>query len=204
MPLPGETKYSALRGLFIFLCLLLIAAASYRSCNRVIESHRNNASTLVPVATAPPSPSPREGSKPTPLPPPPKPDYKLNPISPTSSADPNYPTTIDECHRTGDNIRCSGRITNYTDAPTTIYLCDSTAVDDEGNSFFIGSFMGVDVHFAGFGDEERIMPNVPTKFIVIIPDPHRNVKAVNIQLAINTCSAEPPIQTLIFTKVPVQ
>jgi hypothetical protein len=129
--------------------------------------------------------------------------YKITPILPTSGANPDYTMQVDECHRAGDQILCSGKITNNTDAPTNTYLRDSTAVDDEGNSFFVGSFLGVGIGFPGFGTEERIMPNIPTKFVLTVNDAHRNVKTINLQIAVDWTGGA-RYGSLIFQGIPVQ
>lgn len=131
---------------------------------------------------------------------------KMDPIAPSSGADPEESLVVDECHRAGDQVRCSAKITNNTDAPRNTYLRDSSAVDDEGNSFFIGSFGG-GISFAseaGFGGvNQRLMPGVPTKFYVTVNDAHRNVKKINLQISADWTGGA-RYATLIFNDVPVQ
>ena len=60
---------------------------------------------------------------------------------------------------------------------------DCNAVDDEGNSIFVGPFGG-GFMFPNANDRtaDCLMPNVPTKFVVTVFDPHQNVKAINLSL----------------------
>lgn len=155
----------------------------------------------LPDASSNSDTAPSQRTEESPSPPPRA--YKITPTLPTSGANPDYTMQVDECHRAGDQILCSGKITNNTDAPTNTYLRDSSAVDDEGNSFFVGSFLGVGIGFPGFGTEERIMPNTPTKFILTVNDAHRNVKTINLQIAVDWTGGA-RYGSLIFQGIPVQ
>ena len=136
----------------------------------------------------------------------PETSYKVSPTLPTSGGDPDFSMVINECHRSGDQVRCLGMVTNNTDAPRSTDLHDSSAVDDEGNSFFIATFGG-GISFAGDaatgGLRARLMPSVPTKFSVTISDAHRNVKAINLQISVDWLG-NASIATLIFEGIPVQ
>lgn len=122
--------------------------------------------------------------------------------APTSRQDSDFPMMLGTCHRLSDRIECWGFVKNTTDAPSLVYLMDSTAVDDEGRSFFLGSAFGANIRFDQ-GDMERLMPNVNTRFVVDVPDPHENVKSVNLQL--NTEWGTPERHAhAIFENIPVQ
>jgi hypothetical protein len=128
---------------------------------------------------------------------------KIDPIKPESGGDSDFNFLLDECHRSSDQIRCSGKITNLTDAPTHTYLRDSTAVDDEGNSFFVGTFGGGLTFGSGFGDNTRLMPDVPTRFEIHVNDAHRNVKTINLQINVDW-TGRSRYDTLAFQGVTVQ
>jgi len=131
--------------------------------------------------------------------------YKLTPTGPTSGDPHGYSFTIEQCYRSGEKIECWGKAVNKTDAPTTLGLNDSNAVDDEGNSISVGLFGG------GFmfpntnvpnGWGAHLLPDVPTKFTVTIPDPHQNVKAINLELRVQWGPGG--VDTLIYKDIPVQ
>jgi hypothetical protein len=199
----NQLSFSSLRGLFIFLCLLLIGAAIVRYA----ASPSLKATVSPPDQLPPPVVSNHRVTTPEPSPThPPKQLYTINPTPPYSGENPNFTVLMDECHRGGDLILCTGKITDNTDAPTRTQLRDSTAVDDEGNAIFVGSFGG-GVSFVGansmYGNMQRLMPGVPTKFRVTIDDPHRNVRFMNLQLVFDwTSNSE--LDTLLFKKLPVQ
>jgi hypothetical protein len=132
--------------------------------------------------------------------------YRITPITPSNGDRDDYTFVLKECHRSGDLIKCWGLITNTTDAPRETSLNDSTAVDDEGNSIFIGTFGG-GFMFPGanspYGTQQKLLPGVPTKFIVTVDDPHRNVKAINLDLKIS--GGQPyHYDALILKDAPVQ
>jgi hypothetical protein len=135
-------------------------------------------------------------------PPPPPPPKPVHFTAPTSGADSEFTMMMGNCERLSDRIECSGMIKNTTDAPSLVYLMDSTAVDDEGRSFFLGSFLGSNIRFDQ-GTMEKLMPNVNTRFIVDVPDAHENVKAVNLQINTQWGEGERPGH-VIFENIPVQ
>jgi hypothetical protein len=135
-----------------------------------------------------------------------KSDYQLTPATPSNMTPDDYTFILKECHRIGDLIKCWGLMTNTTDAPRYTSLDDSSAVDDEGNTIFIGTF-GAGFMFPGsgsfYGTQEKLLPGVPTKFMVTLDDPHRNVRTIN--LALRVSGGEPHrYDTLILKGVPVQ
>ena len=153
-------------------------------------------------SAAQPSTQPSTVIKPSLPPPPPPPPKPVHFTAPTSGADSEFTMVMGNCERLSDRIECSGMIKNTTDAPSLVYLMDSTAVDDEGRSFFLDSFLGSNIRFDQ-GTMEKLMPNVNTRFIVDVPDAHENVKAVNLQ--INTQWGEGERSGhVIFENIPVQ
>ena len=132
--------------------------------------------------------------------------YHLTPTSPTSGEPDGYTFVIEDCYRSGEQIKCEGKATNKTDATTPLSLYDSHAVDDEGNSIGIwttgGQFMFPGAN-AIYGGRERLLPGVPTKFLVTIDDPHRNVKTINLELSTHW-SEDNRSDKLVFEGVPVQ
>lgn len=146
----------------------------------------------IPVDKSQPEPAPKS--------------YRITAITPSNGDPDDYTFVLKECHRSGDLIRCWGLITNTTDAPRSTDLHDSMAVDDEGNSIFIGTFGG-GFMFPGanspYGTQQKLLPGVPTKFVVTIGDPHRNVKSINLNLKVN--GGQPyRYDSLILKDVPVQ
>jgi len=127
-------------------------------------------------------------------------------IKPMSGADDDYTFIIEQCHRSGEKILCSGKATNKTDASTRLSLRDSGGVDDEGNSFgimiFGGSFSFPGAQEIG-GANQKLLPNVPTRFEIIIGDPHLNVKKVNLDLSTDWDNGNKH-DHLIYEGVPVQ
>jgi hypothetical protein len=157
-----------------------------------------------PLSTPkPPSPEPAE-------PPAPKTQasertYIIESVAPSSGADSDYRLLIDECHRSADRIHCSGKATNTLDVPKHLYLKDGHAVDDQGNSIEIRS---AQFQFPGgtqlnYSSEENLLPNVPTKFTLVINDPDSNVLKINLQLSTYWESGGKDDE-LIYTGVSVQ
>lgn len=123
-------------------------------------------------------------------------------IEPTSGQDKDVLMELAGCAHDGNTIQCTGYLTNATDAPNDVSLRDSSAVDDEGNSFDVYVFGGGLRYSQGDADE-RILPTVKTKFIATIADAHQNVKSVSLRLSMS-CSDPYRYVHPVFTNIPVQ
>jgi hypothetical protein len=196
----SSSRYGIPRGLFMSLCTLLIFIAIIRSCGRstVMVAH-----PAVNTPEATPQTVKARQTESTAEAPAAVTNYRITPIHPQSGEPEGYSMVIEECHRSGDLIRCSGKAINTTDARGTLSLRDSVAVDDQGRSTFIGTFGG-GFSFPGMGNVQNLMPNVPTRFEVTINDPHLSVKALNLQLSVNSTGDFYPNSTLVFEGIPVQ
>jgi len=132
--------------------------------------------------------------------------YQVTPTNPSSGSHEGYGFVIEECYRQGEQIKCEGKAINRTDATTRLTFYDSHAVDDEGNGIGIWT-SGAQLVFPGtdaiYGNSQRLLPDVPTKFIMTIDDPHRNVKAINLELAIHW-GEDNRSDRLVFEGIPVQ
>jgi hypothetical protein len=123
----------------------------------------------------------------------------LRHIAPASGAESGYMLTIEHCGREGDIVACWGFASNNSDAPDSLYLEDSHAVDDQGNSMFVGLFGG-GISF-DTGNSEKLIPGVPVRFHVRVRDAHTAVRSLVLQL--NT-QWQRSYDHLIFKDVPVE
>jgi hypothetical protein len=202
-----ESPYALQRGLFNTICTLFVFVATWRACTTPGRS--SNVPRTVPQSTQDTRPQAHVSS------PPRNPadsqvprakQYAIIPILPAGDDRPDYTFILKQCYRASDMIQCWGLMTNTTDAPRPTSLNDSRAIDDEGNSIFIGIFGG-GFTFPGanspFGTQQKLIPGVPTKFAVKINDAHRNVKSINLELHVS--GGEPHrYDALVLKDVPVQ
>jgi hypothetical protein len=128
--------------------------------------------------------------------------YKLTPMNPEGGNPPDYTFLLKQCYRASQKITCWGLITLTSDAPRHTTFYDSRAIDDEGNSISIGTFGG-NFTFEGSGDQQKLLPGVPAKFVITVHDPHQNVKAITLDLNVHG-GDENRSDELIFKDVPVQ
>jgi hypothetical protein len=128
--------------------------------------------------------------------------YTITSMSPEGGDPPDYTFRLKQCYRASEKITCWGLITLTTDAPRHTTFYDSRAIDDEGNSIFIGTFGG-NFTFEGSGDQQKLLPGVPAKFVITVLDPHQNVKAITLDLNVHG-GDENRSDQLIFKDVPVQ
>jgi hypothetical protein len=133
--------------------------------------------------------------------------YTLTPTKPSGGDPDGYAFVIQQCYRSHGKIECWGNVTNRTDAPTEFVLRYSTAVDDEGNSIFSGTFGG-GFSFPGansmYGSSERLLPSVPTKFIMTINDAHQNVRTIHLDVHVQWEGSPGRYDELVFEGIPVQ
>jgi hypothetical protein len=128
--------------------------------------------------------------------------YTITPMSPEGGDPPDYTFRLKQCYRASEKITCWGLITLTTDAPRHTTFYDSRAIDDEGNSIFIGTFGG-GFTFEGSGEQQKLLPGVPAKFVITVQDPHQNVKSITLDLHVHG-GDENRSDELIFKDVPVQ
>jgi hypothetical protein len=128
--------------------------------------------------------------------------YTITPMSPEGGNPPDYTFLLKQCYRASEKITCWGLITLTSDAPRHTTFYDSRAIDDEGNSISIGTFGG-NFTFEGSGDQQKLLPGVPAKFVITVPDPHQNVKSITLDLNVHG-GEENRSDQLIFKDVPVQ
>lgn len=211
-----SSNYDAFKRTFIILSILLIFGAIGKSViTNSLQPQSTGVVTSQPAATQPhpaqPHPAqphpdlPKQKTPPRtekPVQMPKLPSYKISTILPTEGGSNDLSLMINECHHSGDSIICTGMITNNTDAPTQTGLYGCNATDDEGNTFSLGSVVGT-FYFPGVGGQFRLMPGVPTKVMVDVPDPHRNVKAINLQLYVDW-DGNPSHLSPVFKGIPVQ
>jgi hypothetical protein len=112
-----------------------------------------------------------------------EPIYRLTPTEPAGGNSQGYVIVIDQCYRSGEKVQCWGKVTNTTDASTTMTLHGGHAVDDEGNSFPIGMGQFDFSADVPLGDSvQRLLPNVPTKVFIIVTDGHLNARKLTLSL----------------------
>lgn len=129
--------------------------------------------------------------------------YKPTPMLPTSGGDDDYSFEIEECHRSGEQIVCSGKATNKTDARTKLALHNASSVDDEGN--MANARMMFPSAGEPYGISEYLMPGVPTNFTLTISDNHQKVRSINLELDTNwEAGGSAKYDELIYKGVPVQ
>lgn len=95
----------------------------------------------------------------------------------------DYALTFEHCSHEGEVIECWGLATNKTDEPVFLVFHDCQIVDDEGNSFYVhpSALLGK----LGFPDGAagaKLIPQVPVRFHVTVPDAHSKVNQLNFIL----------------------
>lgn len=201
-----ESRYGLYQGLFMSLCVLVIVVAIVRSCAQTLRP------AFQPVAPSPITQKPNN-QKPSAIPkrevPHPsaqipieksedEPSYKLTPTKPTSDWNDEYTLLIQECHRSGEQIICSGKATNKTDARTKLAFHGGNAIDNEGNSAFL------DAQFPGSGIDMYLLPDVPTNFKIEVKDKHQKATSLNLQLKIHWESDRSTYDTPVYKDLPIQ
>jgi hypothetical protein len=120
------------------------------------------------------------------------------PTPPVSGLGTGYTFVIDECHRSGERVLCSGKAANTTDASSRLSSYTSRAVDDEGNSIQVNG-----VQFSDGNILQKLMPNVPVSFTIFVDDPHQNAKKLNFELHVSFEGAS-GFDNLVFKDIPIQ
>lgn len=103
--------------------------------------------------------------------------YAVTPVGPKGGDVGRYSISIQQCIRKGDAIDCVGIVRSTTDYRQAISFGDVKAIDDEGTTF-----VDLRYSFSGSGSGAALYPGVPVRFELFVPDPDRNVKAINIVL----------------------
>jgi hypothetical protein len=116
------------------------------------------------------------------LPLPSAPSLKLENHLPVSGGESSYTIAIQECHRAGAIVQCTGKVTNNIDTNTVFGLHGGSAVDDQGNSLTMqANFPNPNVFFWGM----NLLPGVPAKFVIVVQEEHQSAKSLNLILAMS-------------------
>lgn len=197
---PTQSKYRGARILFLLACgSVFIVAVALRAPHLPIATSHNTEADAPRSHTRRPVIPARHAAPPSiPAPKQIRPVYKITPTPPTSGTTPEYSALIDECHRESEQILCSGKMTNHTDAQINLIKAASVnAVDDEGNQIRSTIAFSMGRNYA------TLIPGAPVAFAVTFDDPHQNAKAVTFQLWIYWRSYMIP-DTLTYSRLPVQ
>jgi hypothetical protein len=132
-------------------------------------------------------------------------NYRLTPNDPREGNPTGYTVAIQQCYREGEKIKCWGKVTNTTDASVHLLFYGGTAVDDEGNSFQIAPQYDEAANVFMSDTDKKLIPNVPLKFYITVPDGHMRAKTVTLAFrAVWEADHGQRPDDLTFERIPLQ